>query len=161
MTHARSWKAALDSCSTMSPRRRREDRTAADGSGMSFDDFCEHPHAQMAQLTRAHVLAIRLYSTAAFKSLNTPLRNRDPKRAPHPYPVTTRFIKRAPRPLMSIHYAVDDLPPCVSSQVTILFIKRAIKKMCSVEAKQGDEEASTSPTTVTATTAAAGTRAPV
>ena len=50
-----------------------ERRDARSGSGKLLDDFVrESPPA--AQLSRAHVLALRLYSTAAYQSLLAPLR---------------------------------------------------------------------------------------
>ena len=40
--------------------------------GGSFRDFCEHLCAREAELREEHVLALRLYTTACHKSLNTP-----------------------------------------------------------------------------------------
>lgn len=56
-------------------------------NGETFDDFVAHPHAQAAGLDAGHVLALRLYTTAAYKSLNNPLRDMA-RTAPHPFPVT-------------------------------------------------------------------------
>jgi hypothetical protein len=50
--------------------------------GMALDDFCKHPIAVGAGLDRAHVLALRLYSTSVFRSINRPLR----EARKHPYP---------------------------------------------------------------------------
>jgi len=50
--------------------------------GMSLDDFCKHPTAVAAGLDRATVLALRLYTTSVFRSINRPLR--EGRR--HPYP---------------------------------------------------------------------------
>ena len=36
----------------------------------TFDDFCNHPDCKECHLEPAHVLALRLYSTAAYKSIN-------------------------------------------------------------------------------------------
>ena len=36
----------------------------------TFDDFCMHPDCKECHLEPAHVLALRLYSTAAYKSIN-------------------------------------------------------------------------------------------
>jgi hypothetical protein len=41
----------------------RKDRRLPSGAGMQLDDFVAHEHAITAQLSRAHVLALRLYST--------------------------------------------------------------------------------------------------
>jgi len=45
--------------------------------------------AREAALLPEHVVALRLYTTAAFKSINDPLRNRS---GAHPFPVTVAFI---------------------------------------------------------------------
>ena len=61
----------------------RRDRTTASGKGMRLSDFVAHEHCVAAHLTEAHVLALRLYSTAAFKAINAPLRDHDRTEA-HP-----------------------------------------------------------------------------
>ena len=38
-------------------------------------DFAQMPQALTAELTEAHVAALRLYTTAAFASINKPLRD--------------------------------------------------------------------------------------
>ena len=50
--------------------------------GMTLDDFVKHPNAVAADLDRATVLALRLYTTSAYKSINRPLR----EGRKHPYP---------------------------------------------------------------------------
>ena len=76
----------------------RSDRKTASGDGMTLDDFVAHDHAKTAHLTKAHVLAIRLYSTAAFISLNGPLRDRK-RTSPHPFAATGFFLAYARREL--------------------------------------------------------------
>lgn len=71
-----------------------DSRKDAAGLGMTLDDFCELPEARTAHLTRAHVVALRIYSTAAFKLINDPLRERWCER-PHPLPVTVYFLTHA------------------------------------------------------------------
>jgi len=75
-------------------------------NGETLDDFVNHPHSMQAGLTEAHVLALRLYTTAAFMSLNTPLRNIE-SREPHPLPVTIMFITDAIKKLRSVGAAQD------------------------------------------------------
>ena len=70
-------------------------RRAADGGGMRLDDFMRHPAARTAELQLPHVLALRLYTTAAFRSLNSPLRDTSPDRRPHAFPITVNFIREA------------------------------------------------------------------
>jgi len=53
----------------------------------TFDDFVNHPSARSAGLDAGHVLALRMYTTNAYRSLNVPLRNTKRKGA-HPFPVT-------------------------------------------------------------------------
>lgn len=66
-------------------------------------DFVNHASARAAGLSEAHVLALRLYTSACFCSLNAPMRHltRDaenkvalPPRLlhPHPMPTTITFI---------------------------------------------------------------------
>ena len=66
----------------------RADRILADGSGMKLEDFLNHRHAQKVGLKEHHVVALRLYTTAAFQSMNAPLRSE----TPHPLPATIKFL---------------------------------------------------------------------
>ena len=61
---------------------------------MRLSDFVSHPNSVEAGLSDAHVAALRLYTTAAFTSLNTPLRELH-RSAPHPFPSTIKFITEA------------------------------------------------------------------
>ena len=65
-------------------------------------DFLAHPDAQKAQLTEAHVLALRLYSTAAFLSLNGPLRNLE-RTGEHPFAATVFFLADGIKRLRAVH----------------------------------------------------------
>ena len=63
-------------------------------------DFLAHPRSSEAKLSEAHVIAERVYTTAAFRSLNNPLRDlvgSDPPRLrnPHPFPCTIAFLYEA------------------------------------------------------------------
>ena len=69
-------------------------RLTAEGRGMRFSDFVAHEDAVLAGLSEAHVAALRIYSTAAFKAINGPLRQRWADR-PHPLPVTVAFLGEA------------------------------------------------------------------
>ena len=73
----------------------RADRMASSGRGMRLADFVAHQSAVAAKLSDAHVLALRLYSTAAFRSINGPLRDTSRDRPPHPLPVTCHFLMQA------------------------------------------------------------------
>jgi hypothetical protein len=75
-------------------------------NGEVLEDFVNHTHSQQAGLSVAHVLALRLYTTAAFVSLNTPLRDVK-STSPHPFPVTIRFITEAIKQLRSVGASQD------------------------------------------------------
>jgi hypothetical protein len=61
---------------------------------MRLDDFLQDEHVEQAKLDRSHVIALRLYTTAAYNHINAPLRNRTryQERIPHPLPATVYFI---------------------------------------------------------------------
>lgn len=61
-------------------------------NGEVLDDFLRHPNAVRAQLSRAHVLALRLYTTAAYCSLNTPLRTMVKGGPAYLFPITLSMI---------------------------------------------------------------------
>ena len=72
-----------------------------DRRGMRLADFVSHPNSIMAGLTEAHIAALRLYTTAAFRALNEPLRDR--KRVdPHPFPVTIACIAEGIKRLRAV-----------------------------------------------------------
>ena len=78
-------------------------RKTASGEGMTFADFCSDPRAaKTAMLQPAEVLCLRLYTTAAYKSLNTPLRNTDPNRPPHGFPIVIKYICEGIRKLRAL-----------------------------------------------------------
>ena len=72
---------------------------------MTIDDFIAHPHARSCNLTEAHVVALRLYTTAAFQSINAPLRDleRFANKVPHPLPVTVALIRDNGMTTLNLH----------------------------------------------------------
>jgi len=72
-----------------SPHKRDHTR-----NGETLADFLAHPDARTARLEEAHVAALRIYTTAAYKVLNNPLRDLD-RTEPHPFPVTIAFLREA------------------------------------------------------------------
>ena len=70
-------------------------------NGERLRDFVEHSNSRASGLTEAHVLALRLYTSAAFKSINTPLRDRA-RTAPHPFPVTVNLIAEGLKRLRTV-----------------------------------------------------------
>ena len=75
-----------------------------DGAGMRLADFVAHPHSREAALREPHVVALRLYTTAAYRSINSPLRdlNRFQRHEAHMLPVTVSFIADGVRKLRAI-----------------------------------------------------------
>lgn len=54
------------------------------------------------------MLALRVYTTAAYQSINTPLRDQTDGRAPHPLPVTVNYIKDAIGKLRAVEAHMGD-----------------------------------------------------
>jgi hypothetical protein len=69
--------------------------------GMKLDDFVALPIAVSAGLKRSHVLALRLYSSSMFRSINKPLHDGCSVERPHPYPALVANLDDACRKLRS------------------------------------------------------------
>jgi hypothetical protein len=67
-------------------------RRDAGNEGMTLGGFCVQPDARTAALTRAHVLALRLYTSNSYGRVNDPLRQ---GMKPHPFAATTYYIHDA------------------------------------------------------------------
>ena len=85
--------------------------------GLSLDDFYNHENSKNARLTKAHVLALRIYSTAGYESLNNPLRTQGTNAGasrrrrltkPHPFPVTLHYLDDAIKKLRSLNDGQDE-----------------------------------------------------
>ena len=96
MTFQDGLKRDCDAKGELLPSRQADDRNGGQRP-MAIDDFVAHPHARQCNLTKAHVVALRLYTTAAFASINAPLRDleRFANKMPHPMPVTVSLIRDA------------------------------------------------------------------
>ena len=70
-------------------------------NGETLADFVSHPSSQNSGLTEAHVLALRLYTSAAYNSINQPLRDLERKK-PHPFPVTVHLIAEGLKRLRTV-----------------------------------------------------------
>jgi len=69
-------------------------------NGETLKDFVKKRESVNAELTDAHVLALRLYTTSVYTSLNAPLRDLEKcKRDGHPFPCTVAFCDEAIRRL--------------------------------------------------------------
>ena len=67
----------------------------------TFEDFCNHATCTACNLEPSHVLALRLYSTATYKSINGPLRDTQ-RTGPHPLAITVSFVDEGVRRLRAI-----------------------------------------------------------
>lgn len=76
-------------------------------SGETLVDFVNHPSSRQSGLTEAHVLALRLYTSAAYRSINQPLREQE-RTAPHPFPVTVNLIAEGLRRLRAVGAKQED-----------------------------------------------------
>ena len=83
----------------------REDRKNKFG-GMDLDDFTAHENSRKARLNKAHVLGLRLYTTAAFRSLIEPLRDTQ-RKDPHPFPTTIKMITEGLKKLREVGRLLD------------------------------------------------------
>jgi hypothetical protein len=86
--------------------------------GMKLDDFVNHPIAAAAGLKRAHVLALRLYSTSVYRSVNKPLHDGCSPERPHPYPALVSNLTEAFRKLRAAA-AENETSPVRINGVTI------------------------------------------
>jgi hypothetical protein len=79
-------------------------------AGMRLEDFVNHEHSLSVGLQEAEVVALRLYTTSAFKQINGPLRDQEriSSGKPHPLPVTVSLITRGIKKLRAINADSDD-----------------------------------------------------
>jgi hypothetical protein len=85
-------KRDCDKNGNLLPSRTMVDPVTGQKRGMRFDDFVDHPSARLVGLRREQALALRLYTTIAFKSINNPMREHS---CAHPLPVTVAQIENA------------------------------------------------------------------
>ena len=103
--HDRRWKHAGDKM--MDVFDNPANRDGRHGRGLSY--FVQHPHARAAGLLPEHVVALRLYTTAAYRSINAPLRrSNEPGAAPHPFPVTVAYLTDGIKRLRAVHAVAED-----------------------------------------------------
>ena len=70
-------------------------------NGEVFADFVSHSSSRQANLSDAHVLALRLYTTPCYESLNKPLRD-TARESAHPFAATVGFLNEGIRRLRSV-----------------------------------------------------------
>ena len=59
----------------------------------TIEELMESNEVATAKLLDSHVLALRLYTTSTYDSINKPLRT-DPATQPHPFAITTYFVSQ-------------------------------------------------------------------
>lgn len=67
----------------------------------TIDELMQTDQVKTARLTRAHVVALRLYTTSTYASINQPLRTSPPTK-PHPFAITTYFVSEGIKLLRSV-----------------------------------------------------------
>ena len=68
--------------------------------GKHLDYFINHPKTRAAGLEEVHVVALRLYTSQAYSSLNEPLRRPN---GPHPFAATIAFVSEGIKRLRTIN----------------------------------------------------------
>ena len=139
--------------------RPRSSTASDDGrSGHTLDYFVSHPSARAACLLKEHVVCLRLYTTAAFRSINNPLR--ELVRGSHPIGPYRSFLALAPRPTPDKTNLQPATPPAPSTTtltqassssastdaaaprhplpVTVAYLTDGIRKLRAVNAKEDD-----------------------
>jgi hypothetical protein len=69
-------------------------------NGMKLVHFRQCPDAVKAELELAHIAALRIYTSNAYKRINDPLRNGE---RPHPFAATTYFLSEALKKLRAVN----------------------------------------------------------
>ncbi len=85
---------------------RKHNSGARAGQGYVLADFVSHPEAVSSDLSEAEVLALRLYTTWAFQTINSHLRKAISSGGvdePHPLPCTVSFLEQAIKKLRTTH----------------------------------------------------------
>lgn len=149
-------------------RDRAPDGTRLAGrDGMRLADFCKLPVAQTAQLSDAHVAALRLYTTAAFQAINKPMRDlrtrparageedmagkgvplEPPKLArPHPLPITVAFIYEGLKRMRAASAiqvdSLDEASTAADIDELVTSTERTVAAVAAINAASARREAS-------------------
>lgn len=82
------------------------------GQSKTIDELMQTEQVKTAKLLRAHVLALRLYTTSTYATMNSPLRT-DPPTQPNPLAATTYYASQGIKLLQSV---AGNLPNAHESQ---------------------------------------------
>lgn len=88
-------------------------------ASVTLDYFITHPKAVEAHLEPAHVVALRFYTTHAFKYLNGPLRSDlfGQGKWPHPLPITLTYISEGIKKLRAVYETQSS-----AAKVTVTYV---------------------------------------
>ena len=67
--------------------------------GMKLEDFLSHKYSRSCGLSEGHVLAVRIYTTSSYPSLNVPMRK---KKKAHPLKMTMYHLDEGLRKLRTV-----------------------------------------------------------
>lgn len=67
--------------------------------GMTLGDFLVHEHAQIANLTRPELLAMRLYTSSSYPRFNKPMRDQT---QPHPFGMSVYWLAEGVRKMRAV-----------------------------------------------------------
>ena len=71
-------------------------------AGQLLQYFVTHPTSVKAGLSAAEVVALRLYTSSAYKAINAPLRDKA-RTTPHPFAATVVFLTQGIEKLRAVH----------------------------------------------------------
>jgi hypothetical protein len=74
--------------------------------GKTISALMQHKSTKVAKLQRHHIIALRLYTTSSYSSINGPMRKTPPMR-PHPFTATTHFINEGIKKLRHVEAKTD------------------------------------------------------
>lgn len=84
---------------------RFDDDADTDGrAGRGLDYFVSHPNSRHAALETEHVVAMRLYTSAAYRSITTPFR----REGAHPWPITCSWLQDGIKRLRAVGTLAKD-----------------------------------------------------
>ena len=121
-------------------------------NGERLADFVAMPNSQRAQLTVAHVAAIRMYTTRMFVAINEPLRDTQ-RTSPHPFSATVFFLTDGIKRLRAVH---SDASTSSSESISLWRGMKDVKASAAFARSGGSEPAPMSTTSDPAVAVAYG-----
>ena len=99
--------------------------------GMQLEDFMDHENVKSASLKREHVIALRLYTTLAYKFINNPLRDMKRKNEgkQHPLSACVLFIEEGIKKLRNVTSKSDSASKDAGIDQSAKILWRGMKKV--------------------------------